>query len=910
MTKGLVAPRLVHRGHIAVSGLFFARDGAAERTSILELWESGARLYSVREGWLLALPNAKRLPASDCPAATLVRYGEVLSARPLSASELEELPAGRSLVIAVGGESVTLRLGEPTDPSLWIDEDCLEFEETVSLRAPTPSVPPAVPATASSVREALDASVEDPPPELAELQKAIAERGQGLGVGSAPRTIRSVLGGVLRVVGIAAAGAGQGLKRALAGIFEGAAVRAGGRPRETGRLLAPSPRQSPGRRVGVWQRLFEAVKRWAWRSRIGVWLGRQHGRYLAEVLELFERRDYQQALRRALPASKGGDGAEQTTALLPFGGRNALVLGAERVRGGTVPLEQELFALLRQTYRRAASDLEQRELYVESAFVLSELLEEDEEAVALLDRHGLFEKSAQLAEARHLSPGLIVRQWFRAGQRDRAILIARRDNAYQDAMARLRAWPELQRGLRLLWADYLAESGNYGAAVELLGQETEALRIAEAWLDRAVAAGGIVGARALVLKALQTPAAFEAVRVKLADLLDDERPDEAASRAEFGRELIKRLRTTPTLELRALARQACRSLLRDRAAGLNVLESELLRDLAFQSGDGALHADLPSLPRRTELSQLMSEPAPRVFVLPEGDIGPGRIWDAVQLGAGRILVAKGEAGCWLLSRAGKPIHHFDVPCEDLVISDHGSRALAVARRGDTMVVSLLDLSARRAARYADLPSGPFARSFGGSEWFVVLERQVHALDLCSKQVRSLWASAVLPERVVEIVRTPLQVIWQLGNGEIWEHQLAPGLRLRRRATPSERCLLAAGGSACAIVEADVGGERRIRIGREDGTGAFDVGTADGLDVRILDADQDWIVIRVRRDESAVVDVLAVARAVHRPVLHLRLEGVHQATARLRQGTLLIADDGGRIELFELTCGARCSSLRV
>ena len=88
--------------------------------------------------------------------------------------------------------------------------------------------------------------------------------------------------------------------------------------------------------------------------------------------------------------------------------------------------------------------------------------------MAFLERHGRYRLAAEMAEARDLPPGLVVRQWFLAGDRERALRIARRTGAFADAVTRLERsrQPEQARELRRLWAHGLAEAGDYAAAVD------------------------------------------------------------------------------------------------------------------------------------------------------------------------------------------------------------------------------------------------------------------------------------------------------------------------------------------------------------------------------------------------------------------------------------------------------------
>src|SRR5262249_3706532 len=141
----------------------------------------------------------------------------------------------------------------------------------------------------------------------------------------------------------------------------------------------------------------------------------------------------------------------------------------------------------------------------EAAFVLAELLRESAEAVAFLERHGRLRLAAELAEARALPPGLLVRQWVLAGDVDPALRIARRRGAFADALVRMENH-ERAPALRVVWAETLAEAGDFAAAVDVIWPVESARRIGAAWVEHAIAQGGVPAARMLAKKLVLAPA--------------------------------------------------------------------------------------------------------------------------------------------------------------------------------------------------------------------------------------------------------------------------------------------------------------------------------------------------------------------------------------------------------------------
>src|SRR4029078_3320451 len=90
---------------------------------------------------------------------------------------------------------------------------------------------------------------------------------------------------------------------------------------------------------------------------------------------------------------------------------------------GWVPFGPAVHEHLRETYTRAAQQLERDGQHLLAAFVYADLLDQASAAVDLLERQGMFVEGAELAEARKLDPSYAVRLWWRAGDRRRALRV-------------------------------------------------------------------------------------------------------------------------------------------------------------------------------------------------------------------------------------------------------------------------------------------------------------------------------------------------------------------------------------------------------------------------------------------------------------------------------------------------------
>ena len=141
---------------------------------------------------------------------------------------------------------------------------------------------------------------------------------------------------------------------------------------------------------------------------------------------MFEQGDVGEALRHAIPLSSISDfpvlwmtfglpGVGRNLRLNPFGGRPS----------STMILGQSLYSRLQQLYRLTLKRVEAQCRIGEAAFELADLLRANEEAVAFMERHGKLREAAEIAEARELVPEIIIRQWFVAGEKERAMQVAR-----------------------------------------------------------------------------------------------------------------------------------------------------------------------------------------------------------------------------------------------------------------------------------------------------------------------------------------------------------------------------------------------------------------------------------------------------------------------------------------------------
>jgi len=874
----LVRPRAhVHRGRVAVAALWFdpALLGEAEaRRRVLTAWAPGVAVFSLAGGLLLRWAVPVRMDCAVAPGLVFTEEEGVLWSAPLSPSERERLspPPGSAVRVRAGRAEVhPPEAFARVDVSVWLATSGWNVVPVMGLGAPPPLVVAPAPVTPPS---RADFGVGAPAPEA----EALRARMEGHAPAASP------------------------------GLF--ARLLAWWRARRT--ATPPVPASSPRASSSRGPELFSRLSHWlATATPLGALLGRRKAEYVRRLFALFDEGKLEEALRYAIPLGKAALTEQARVSLGLPGPRESLSIqprtgqGREVFGGGQV-----IYDALRERYREAFRKMEREGRIEEAAFVLAELLQEPEEAVSFLERHGRLKLAAELAEGRGLAPGLVVRQWMLARDVARAVDVARRTGAFADAVSRLeRTHPTDARALRLLWGEVLAQAGDFARAADAVWPVEESRGLVRVWLERAVEVGGTEGARALARLLPAFPERFDAMRPRVLELLDAEGPREASARQRFASDLSVMKRGGAVREL--LLRQAVRALLRDRAEGHVSLEKRELERLVQESGDTVLAADLPPLPSRNP--PVSAEPLNRVFGEDGG--GPWPIHDAVPLEGGRVLVALGELGARLLAPDGRCVAHFDVPAFSLVRSWQEDRALALAPRGGLQRVSRLDLVRRRAEPWCDLRADAFAREYDGGLWFVAERNTVMALDALASEPRALWRVQGVGSEVVGIAADASAMscvcVYPSPDGssyyERWAYALPGGPTLRSRQGLDSPVL---GGLSSNHLSLRADGE--MTLNSSTGVGVRWLPSVSRMrasrpalpearePVSEVHLGSSWLGLLETQPENPGHTLRVLDRAAGQVLARLRLEGPHPgAAARLVDDALLFFDAKGWLVRVDL-----------
>lgn len=479
---------------------------------------------------------------------------------------------------------------------------------------------------------------------------------------------------------------------------------------------------------------------------------RHNQRYLKKMMRSFEREQWSEALRYAIPINR--DSSENTalqSVLAKLRPRWKLDFTPKFKQRSTLETSDSGLNLLESTYGKAFAALERAGRIEEAAFVKGELLDDPQGAVELLERHELYERAAQLATIKGLPASLQVRLWFQAGETSRALQLARIHNAHAAASYSLEMRdPESARSFRAIWARDLADSGQFAQAVLNGWSAREILPELLGWSKQALEAGGW-GARHVMQRLMSDTESARELRVgqKLSSWFSDPNPLNYGHHREFLEQLSAEKHTVEDSEVKAWASTTARKLLRRANSPWPLGEQKELDSLVDIAADPWLRADLPHpLPK----SDLRLDQWKQV-VETRGQLP---IHDAVLTGDGRILVGFGHTGSALISSRGAVSQRFSIPAHDLI----------APRNGDLFLVHSLG----RLARYRNGCLEPlcsveidgFADCHDDSGWNVWWGKNLYRVDLGAllDLNESRWTApfhAVLPEEPVKLCVDPQSI---------------------------------------------------------------------------------------------------------------------------------------------------------
>lgn len=468
----------------------------------------------------------------------------------------------------------------------------------------------------------------------------------------------------------------------------------------------------------------------------------ENQRYMNKMLDLFEQKNWQEALRHAIPLNESTPTSELSALLGKLKPRSRLDFTSPNQPAAQIGTSLHGMDLLKDLYRRALRQLVEAGRIEEAAYVQGELLGDAAGAAVLLEEHGYLEAAARLATLKGLPAVLQVRLWFEAGKVETALALARRYRVQAEALQMLqRKNAELANRFRAAWATDLADAGFQAQAIAVGWPVREQLEDYERWLRAALDLGGpaAVEGMALGLRDAELSQRLGLVGILKAWFQEFDLLTQPSRRLLLERLVESGLPTGHT-GLRDWAGQTARRVMRQANSPVPLGNQRTLEFLVKLSGDPWLRVDRvrtigPTVPRMGLWSETIEAR------------GHTPLLDALWLGDGRLLVALGQAGLLVVSRGGAVSQSFAQPAYDLV---QGERQLV--RSGHNL--SWFEGNQLRFWCQADLDG--WADQHDGYHWFVWLERQLFQIDLLSPQWKAL--------QCVDLPGTPRDAIF--GQSEL------------------------------------------------------------------------------------------------------------------------------------------------
>jgi len=715
------------------------------RQRVLAHWEAGAHVYSLHNGYLLALPRARRTDCRQLAGLPLCEDGSLLVSAPLAVDERAGIAPGSAVIVQDARLfAFPLAPNMRLDAWRWLALEGLVMREP--LRMPLRAGASQMPGRPEKPAEVHDILGDVPPPSpararfleqaRAKQEKRIGPQAAGQGLGGAAKLAASGLALAALTLPIGALGLLGGL---MGGLLGG---RSGG---GTGAGRAKAGGAGPGQRApegpGYLRRMLEKL---AMLTKASELMGMRQAAYLRKTMAMFEKGDLHEALRHAIPLDAKSQSTRQA-----FGTprrRSGLHITGPSQGVASIGLDTQLQEHLRQMYRRAFANLDREGKIDEAAFVLAELLQQGGEAADYLERKGRFKQAAQMAESMELQAAIAVRLWIKAGNVDRAFALARLHDAHAEAVAKLEQMGHPRAAeLRHQWAEDLAARGLLAQAVEAIWPLPEQRERALEWIRMAEAADGHLGVQMLVRHLALDPSHL-AECVKDVQALLREPGEDAQARRVRAAECLAALKPH-SHATRRLAQELLRVVLAERMASLNTLRKDVIQALLALAEHTSLKADMPTLnlPQDAAGQPVHKRGAPLHQKLEER--GLMRIHDARRLPDGGYLLALGEAGVLRVRADGKQLAHFPVPAGNLVLAGSGEKALALVRRDSNVRVSRLDLLQRRASDWFTQALRFWANSYDGASWSVIAGDRLIACDCASDGFAALWQVADLPGKI-------------------------------------------------------------------------------------------------------------------------------------------------------------------
>jgi hypothetical protein len=933
----------VLRGVVPASGFLFDSTLLSEyeiRNRIFIHWKTGASLFNLPFGKLMLLPDPKIISTEASPGLPLVKINQSFcSFVPLKPSVLPVVPDssillwrnGRLIVIltdlAVSYTAKSLQTvnAVPEDPADWFSVNAVNYIKTEFPEMPkeTEKLKPVQDEIPTDIRKQFGQ-----PPVDERMMEAIKMLKEKTRPGNLQNDKKKRAG--WHLFSSAAGLMAQLLLLPIKFIFGGYTQKNIPKNKVTGlKYTENSANHFLKSLLSAVKNLF---KEFIIESKLGRIIGRRQARFFHNMMSEFEHGDIIKALHKAIPLSKDIKNSLSSIKLGTPNERSSLnITMNNKTNGHSFALDNDLFKSLQNLYRNAFQGLVSKKMVKEAAFVLAELLQESEEAVSFLEKNGMMQDAAELAEGRKLASSLCVRSWFLAGNKERAVNTAILYECFADALLRIEKRNDDRKiavELRELWASSKAGAGYYTAAAEIIKDLPEKRSVMRSYLERALGDEGGEKARSFSMLLKYFPyeeGIFSAAR----DFIEND----AQNRTMLLEELLK-IRAMEIDQPRiTLLKYGARLCLRELTNDL----PQTIIQIMTETGDLALKEDYQCCTRQYH-PEKSGQSNVEECIIHHWDQGSYVLREAVALPGGRLLVALGESGAFLISKDGNVVQRFDEPADRIILAKSGNQAIFLAQRGHTYRISKLDLISRKCRYWCDAHITLFTEGYDGFLWTVACKDDLVMIDLRDNEFKYLWHTGSLQGRIAHISRSEKRMICLTDNiqeqnntdesghlsCELYSYEL-PGLLLRDKETiriksglSDKFVLLKDGGVRLAWDVPDSNGgisgfmikTLNLLTGNRyltDEGSVFVPMEFHDVSTKGFSACDSHLVLWICTSGGIRINIVTINGVIEKKIY---LEGAHICNINFQESSILFTDDQGRLLLYNKKRGVFDRNLRI
>lgn len=711
----------VWSGHQAIHGLWLpVAHFSPQHAQMLAIthWQSGSQLYQFDDGLVLRWPDPQHLSCATLTGWPLVMIGSTLSSAPLQPAERRDAPSA-DLWLIIGG-TIQARLfaqAQIVQSADWIDLSGYTWHEMYIDPPPAQTMLTPKPSSASIRRLFGQAALS---PEQQQLRTQLHAPSN--------RTPRAASSWQLKIM----QWVGQLIQPWVNSPQSASSLTPTGRglPERQGQPTPPSRFQQWLHRfvqASQLSRLFEA----------------QQAAYLQKMLNLFDDNNLQEALKHAIPLSQPDAPAAlqaSPSTWNPLSPRQHLNLSSSAGQATQhIGLQQDIHEHLRKLYRKSFEQLDRQGNIDDAVFILAELLDAKNEAISYLEKHQRYQQAADLALLWDLHSGLLVRLFCLAKQPHTAVLIARRDNAFSEAVLALeKTHPSLAQSLRVEWAQSMRDRGDWLKAVDILWPYRADHPEISMWIESLLHSDHLyIAVRALIQHLILKPDHFSpdtlakfwqrsavqdrhTLHTVLLELYDSSQQMSRTIMQQIIRQLLPYITTDQALKQQYYGTSAIKRL-------ISLSQDDLLSiHVPTQLSMAPAPPDSPSPPRSTQTT--LHAPFAGLYA----------IFDAVPVDQQHYLIAHGELGLSVVTAQGKIKRRLMIPAQHIVSSRQGQVFLLLAKRDEYFRVTRLDLITRQQQDLGLIRLQQWSNTFDGIAWSVISQQRILVLDTCQSVQHVLW----------------------------------------------------------------------------------------------------------------------------------------------------------------------------